>query len=108
ISIKALITPDYEDQKNIFNLKVQQTEEYFANQGVKFTSEFIHGEDIGEMTINTAKSEKADMIIIMTEQEASTGLFMGKYAQRIVNHSKVPVLSVTPLGVIQSFSQENL
>jgi nucleotide-binding universal stress UspA family protein len=108
ILIRALITPNHEEEKNIFNLKVQQTEEHLANHGVKYSSDFIYGDDIAEMTLEEAKKEKADLIIIMTEQEASTGLFIGQYAQRIVNHSRIPVLGITPLGIVQSFSQRNL
>ncbi|MBR9833195.1 universal stress protein [bacterium] len=108
ILIRALITPNHEEEKNIFNLKVQQTEELFASQGIKYSSDFIYGDDIAEMTLAEAKKENIDLIIIMTEQEASTGLFMGQYAQRIVNHSRIPVLAITPLGIVQSFSQRNL
>jgi len=31
----------------------------------------------------------------MTEQEGG-GLFMGNFAQQIVNHSKIPVMSIRP------------
>jgi hypothetical protein len=44
----------------------------------------------------------------MTEQEARTGLFMGPYAQRIVNHSRMPILSVTPIEVVKGFGQGDL
>jgi nucleotide-binding universal stress UspA family protein len=40
---------------------------------------------------------KADLIIIMNEQEVNTtGFFMGPYAQQVVNHSKIPVISIRP------------
>jgi hypothetical protein len=33
----------------------------------------------------------------MNEQEVnSTGFFMGPYAQQVVNHSKIPVISIRP------------
>lgn len=108
IAIKMLITSNHEDEKNIFNLKLKQTQDFLDHHGIKHTSEFINGDDIADMTIEAANKEKADLIIILTEQEASTGLFMGKYAQRIVNHAKIPILAVTPMGIVQSFSQENL
>lgn len=108
VLIKALITPNHAEEKSIFNLKVQQTQDHFDSLGIKHSSEFIYGDDIAEMTLDAAKKEKADLIVIMTEQESSTGLFMGQYAQRIVNHSRIPVLSVTPMGVIKSFGQQNL
>jgi nucleotide-binding universal stress UspA family protein len=108
VLIRALITPNHEDEKNIFNLKVQQTAELLDNQGIKNNAEFIYGDDIADMILADAKKEKVDLVIIMTEQESSTGLFMGQYAQRIVNHSRIPVLAITPLGIVQSFSQNTL
>lgn len=108
VLIKAMITPNHEEEKSIFNLKVKQTEEFLANNNINYSSEFLYGDDIADMTLEAAKNDKADLIIIMTEQESSTGLFMGQYAQRIVNHSRIPVLSVTPIGIIESFGQQNL
>ena len=41
------------------------------------------------------KKINADIITIMTEQELTTAnLFLGAYAQQMVNHSPIPVLSV--------------
>jgi nucleotide-binding universal stress UspA family protein len=38
----------------------------------------------------------ADLIMIMTDQESKTGLFLGLVAKQIVNHSRIPVLSIKP------------
>jgi nucleotide-binding universal stress UspA family protein len=44
-----------------------------------------------------AAEVNGDLIIIMNEQEINTtGFFMGPYAQQVVNHSKIPVLSIRP------------
>jgi nucleotide-binding universal stress UspA family protein len=44
-----------------------------------------------------AAEKNADLIIIMNEQEINTtGFFMGPYAQQIVNHSNIPILSIRP------------
>ena len=55
-----------------------------------------------------AKKVNGDLVAIMTDQENYTGFFVGEYAQQVVNHSKIPVLSVTPLGIIKGFSQDQL
>lgn len=108
VHLVGLITEEHEEERNIFNLKIKQIEEHFDNKGVNYESEILNGDNIAEMTLKHSKKIDASLIVIMTEQEASTGLFMGPYAQRIVNHSKVPVLSVTPIQVLQSFSQGQL
>lgn len=108
VFIAGLITEDHEEEQKIFNLKIKQIKEYLDGRGILHESELVHGNDIAEMTLNYAEEKKANLLVIMTEQEASTGLFMGPYAQRVVNHSKVPVLSVTPIQVLQHFSQGQL
>jgi nucleotide-binding universal stress UspA family protein len=49
------------------------------------------------MTMNFAESKGGNLIVMMTEQESNlTGFLMGPFAQQIVNHSKIPVLSISP------------
>jgi nucleotide-binding universal stress UspA family protein len=46
---------------------------------------------------NLPKASDADLIVIMNEQEINTtGFFMGPFAQQVVNHSPIPVLSMRP------------
>lgn len=55
------------------------------------------GGNITNNTIEFAQRIKADLVIIMTEQELQMGsFFLGKYAQQMVNHSSIPVLSIPP------------
>jgi len=108
VFLAGLITKDHEEEMNVFRLKLKQIEEYLDHKGILHESEFVHGDDIAKMTLKFAEEKKANLIVAMTEQEASTGLFMGTYAQQVVNHSKVPVLSVTPIHVLESFSQSQL
>jgi nucleotide-binding universal stress UspA family protein len=76
----------------------EQVCDYFANKKVKCHTESIFGENITEMTIEYAKGVDADLIAIMTEQsENPKNLLLGAYAQQMVNHSPIPVLSVRPM-----------
>jgi nucleotide-binding universal stress UspA family protein len=108
VLIAGLITGEHEDEKKIFNAKIKQVEEHLTVNGIDFELSIIHGNDIAEMTRSFAQTVGADLIAIMTEQEASTGLFVGPHAQRIVNQSRIPVLSVTPLSTLDLTSQGNL
>ena len=57
--------------------------------------ENVDAENITNSIINYAKEINADTIAIMTEQEMTTAnLFLGAYAQQMVNHSPIPVLSI--------------
>ena len=106
VHIAQLVT-DAED-KAVLNLKVKQVEEHLSHNDIPFETTVLEGSNITEMTLTFSQTVKADLIAIMTDQETNTGFFVGEYAQRIVNHSKIPVLSVTPLGIVEGFSQNQL
>ncbi len=66
-------------------------------KGVKYTYEKKLGGNITKTTSDYATSINADLIIIMTEQETMFGsFFLGKFAQQMVNHSTIPVISLSP------------
>jgi nucleotide-binding universal stress UspA family protein len=106
VHIAQLMKED--DDVAIMNLKVKQVAEHLEHKGISHEITILTEGNIATMTLNFAQTVKADLIAIMTDQENFTGFFVGEYAQQIVNHSKVPVLSVTPLGIIQGFSQSQL
>lgn len=59
-------------------------------------------DNITAATIEYAIRADADLISIMTEQEfAPRNIFLGPYAQQMVNHSPVPVLSMHGKALIQ-------
>ncbi len=58
---------------------------------------FLDGDNLAKLTMQAAEERDADLLIIMTEQEPSlTGFFLGTFATQVVNHSKIPVMSVHP------------
>ncbi|MFA5194156.1 MAG: universal stress protein, partial [Bacteroidales bacterium] len=53
--------------------------------------------NITSATIKYAEQIDADLIIIMTEQEEElSNIWLGPYAQQMVNNSPIPVMSVHP------------
>jgi nucleotide-binding universal stress UspA family protein len=73
----------------------KQVMDYLHERKVKYVSVVKESENITRTTIDYAESESADLIAIMTEQETTTAnIFLGPYAQQMVNHSPVPVLSM--------------
>ena len=68
---------------------------YLEEENVKFVAKSIDAENITNASINYAKTIDADIIVIMTEQEMTTSnLFLGAFAQQMVNHSPIPVLNI--------------
>jgi nucleotide-binding universal stress UspA family protein len=73
----------------------KQVTKYLEEENVKYTLESVDAENVTNATIDYATKVNADVITIMTEQETTTAnLFLGAYAQQMVNHSPIPVLSV--------------
>ncbi len=73
----------------------KQVQKYLDEEKVPYKVETVEAENITNASIEYAKAVDADMIAIMTEQETTTAnLFLGAYAQQMVNHSPIPVLSI--------------
>lgn len=72
-----------------------QVIKYLEEEKVNYITKIIDGENITNATINYANTINADLIVIMTEQEMTTAnLFLGAFAQQMVNHSPIPVLNI--------------
>jgi nucleotide-binding universal stress UspA family protein len=72
-----------------------QVERYFTQEGIRFIVKQIETTNLAEAMISYAKEVEANLISIMTEQETTTSnLWLGPYAQQVVNHSSTPVLSL--------------
>lgn len=97
VHIAGLRTSKSADFTRKFEIKVRQVEDYLVEHNVSCTRKMFDGDDISKMALNYANETNADLIIIMTEQEANAGfLGIGSAAQTLVNHSKVPVMSIRP------------
>lgn len=86
-----------EDLNAKFRMKMKQVEDFLKEREVNYTITTLFCSNIAKATMDFGAEKNADLIIIMNEQEInSTGFFMGPYAQQVVNHSTIPVLSLRP------------
>lgn len=78
--------------------KIQfQVEKYLNNLGIKHQSTVRNSENLANDTLEFADEINAGLIIIMSEQEKTfKGLFLGPFAQQLVNVSTRPVLTIPP------------
>jgi len=75
----------------------KQMIEYFDSMGIKNSYHEVKATNVTSETLKFAEDNNADLICIMTEQEtAAANILLGPYAQQMVNHSPIPVLSVHP------------
>jgi len=80
-----------------------QAETIFNRNGVKFESRLLddrkYPDNLGKDTVQYAEEIDADLIMIMTKSETAriSDLFVGSYAEQIVNSSqKTPVMCINP------------
>lgn len=97
INLVSAITSDDEFIINKLKRQMNQVHEFVLQHNVPCQIEFLHGGDISEDTVEYAKKIKADLIMIMTQEETWTDImFINSAAQKIINESEVPVLSIRP------------
>lgn len=82
---------------NKLNMKLEQTIDYLRIRNIPYDKQIKLGLNYAKVTMEYAEAIKADLIMIMTEwEEDLTGIFIGPFARQIVNHSKIPVMSIRP------------
>lgn len=85
---------------NKLRMYATQIKKFFDEQGIKYQSTLLVGDNISDSAIEYAKTIDADLIAIMTEQTTSFSNFLlGSYAYQMLNTSPIPVLSITPKGL---------
>ncbi len=97
-SVHCIALLDDEDDRPTMDVILRQVEELAKEKGVKCSSETeANVKNRATTTVNFANDKGADLIVIMTDQDAElSGLFLGTYAQQVLHHSKVPVIAVRP------------
>jgi len=93
VVILGLVTSEAMD--GLIDSYCKQVEKYLLNEGIINTIHKRHAENLTDEAINFARDISADLIVIMTEQETTlSNLLLGSYAQQMINHSELPVLSL--------------
>lgn len=83
---------------NKLKRQIQMVSDFIAERGVTNHSEIINaGGDPSEAVCEYADKIEADLIVIMTQEELNWNEFLvGSAAQKIINGTNVPVLSIKP------------
>ncbi|HTB31215.1 MAG TPA: universal stress protein [Bacteroidia bacterium] len=93
-----LETNDPTDDKK-FELKLETVEHTLVKANVKYTKRLIRGHNPAVEAMKFSEEIGGDLIVIMTDHESDlTGMFLGTVAKQIVNHSKIPVMSIRPIN----------
>ncbi len=73
-----------------------QVVNYFKARNLKTVSKTLIGDSMPNLTCNYAEAVDADMIAIMSGDIDKLNIFLGSYAQQMVNKANIPLLSITP------------
>lgn len=92
----ALIGSDEESERTKLELILSQIEELAAKKNVIFHSKVISNvKNRATTSTEFVKEVEADLIIIMTDQDAEiSGIFLGPYSQQVIHKSIVPVITI--------------
>lgn len=86
-----------ENEYGKLQIVLDQVENAVEKAEIGFTRHTVKGTHLAAEALKYGTTVNADLIIIMTDHESAlTGLFMGPLAKQIVNHSRIPVLSIKP------------
>lgn len=97
IHLVTVLTTDDEFIVNKLRRQMHQVTEFIEQHNITCKAEFIQDDDVTESVIDYAKKIKADLIMIMTQEENWTDLmFISSSAQQVINSSEIPVLSIRP------------
>ena len=81
-----------------FKIKLDSVEAVLKQSGLPYTCKLVKGHNIATEAMKYSEEINADLLVIMTDHESSlSGIFLGVLAKQIVNHSKIPVMSIKPI-----------
>lgn len=107
IYILGLLNKSEDINPKTFKIKLDSIEKVIKKAGVTYEIKTVKGDNLAVEAMKYSKKVKADLIVVLTDQESHlTGMFLGVFARQIVNHSRIPVMSVRPeeLGIYDSIS----
>lgn len=95
IHVLAMNTSSFDSVREMVKEYTIQVERYLLENEMNFSLLELDVDNITDATIEYAVKIGANLISIMDEQETATAnLWLGPYAQQMVNHSPIPVLCV--------------
>ena len=106
IHILGLLDKDGETDPKKFKIKLDSVEKAIKKAGLSYDCKVVKGDNLAATAMKYSKKVKADLIVVLTDHESRlTGMFLGAFAKQIVNHSKIPVMSIRPIeGDYESLS----
>jgi nucleotide-binding universal stress UspA family protein len=98
IRIISILTAKNEETENRLISYSNQVWKFIKEQGIRCSIKTLRGKDPADMILAYAHEVEADLIFIMSKAELSVKeFFIGTVAQRLINESDIPVVSIRPM-----------
>lgn len=95
VHILGLLSHDDDEKK--FNIKLETVEKAVKKAGIAYQREVVKDGNLAQEALNYSNKVNADLIVTLTDHESNlTGMFLGAFAKQIINHSRIPVMSIRP------------
>lgn len=106
IHVLGLLDTKGDTDPKEFDVKLASVEKALKKAGVTYTKKIIKDQNLAVAAMHYAKKVKADLISVLTNHESNlNGIYLNGFAKQIVNHSRIPVISIRPLeGIYDSVS----
>jgi nucleotide-binding universal stress UspA family protein len=91
--IHILELPETKNESELkeFRIKMETVKELLKEKKIKFKTETISEDNLAQAALDYAEKQGCDLIVINTGHESKLS---GFFTQHIINHSKIPVLSI--------------
>jgi nucleotide-binding universal stress UspA family protein len=98
VYVAGILGKDDDNEKAGMEVVMNQIKKIANEKNVMCSTEILNQvKNRADATMTHATKVKADLIVIMTDQDAEiSGFFLGPYSQQVIHHAKVPVIAVTP------------
>jgi nucleotide-binding universal stress UspA family protein len=98
VHILGLWEGEQEIEEKKFNIKLDSVENALKKADIRYDRKTIKSSHIADEAMKYSEEVGADLIVIMTDHESALkGNFLSGQAKQIVNHSRIPVMSIKPL-----------
>ncbi|MBS1648022.1 MAG: universal stress protein [Bacteroidetes bacterium] len=95
LGIFSLKDEKYENQLRAY---VHQVKQYIKSKGITCSNKIMPSENIAESLVEYANKIESDLIMIMNKPDLSVKeRFLGTLAQKVIDISNIPVMTVNPL-----------
>lgn len=106
IHLLGLLHPSQQDEAGKLEVIMRQVEKRITGERIAVSVEKLITTEPAKATLQSAATQKADVIIAMTDEKLNNSYFGTRaFDRELVDHAQVPVLSVPPLVDVDNIEQ---